>query len=63
MKKLDTNVVGIWWFIIFSVSSLVVISILAWELGLFLILFLVGLGLFISIPYIITYLWNKFIAK
>jgi hypothetical protein len=63
MKKLDTNVVGIWWTIIFSVSSLVVISILVWELGLFLILFFMGLGVFISVPHIITYLWNRFIAK
>jgi hypothetical protein len=63
MKKLDTNVVGIWWFIIFLVFVFVFISILAWELALFLILFFMGLGVFISVPHIITYLWNKFIAK
>jgi hypothetical protein len=63
MKKLDTNVVGIWWFIIFLVFVFVFISILAWELALFLILFFMGLGVFISVPYIVTYLWNRFIAK
>jgi hypothetical protein len=63
MKKLDVNVVGIWWTIIFLVFCLVVISILAWELALFIILFILSLVVFISVPYVVTYLWNRFIAK
>ena len=63
MKKLDVNTVGIVWILMLFAIGLIVTAIYTFELFILLIVVFGSLAIFLSMPYVITYLWNRYVAN
>lgn len=63
MKKLDVNTVGMVWTVVFLIGCVIVIGFFEFWLAMLLLAMLAAFAFFIGVPYLITYLWNRFVAK
>jgi hypothetical protein len=62
MKKLDVNTVGMIWTLGILLVVVGTLFILEKTFALVIILIIVAMAVFYGVPYLITYLWNRFIA-
>jgi hypothetical protein len=63
MGKLNVNNVGAIWTALLMLVGLIAAAILEFKLFLILVAVILAYSFIIGVPYLITYLWNRFVAK